>query len=239
MPIIKVIDVTYKYVTKDYEVLALDRISSTFYPGASNVIVGASGCGKSTLLKAILGTIEYEGDIFFDKDNMNSKSAKERRCSYVNQDIALYPHLTIFNNIAFPLQLLHKKDEEIRKIVYSMAKEFGIYSCLTRLPYEISIGQAQRASICKALIKRSDVYVFDEAFSNLDKPNTSLIMDKIKDAIADPNASKIFVTHDIEFANEYADRIFVMKEGKIVARGSKEEIKESSDPYVMRLFNSK
>lgn len=239
MPIIKVFNLTYKYLSKDYEVLALDNISSTFYPAINNVIVGVSGCGKTTLIKAILGVIDYEGDILFDDQNVNMKSPKERDCSYVDQDIALYPHLSIFNNIAFPLQLLHLKEEEIRKRVYFIAKEFGIYPCLTRLPHEISIGQAQRASICKALVKKSRVYIFDEALSNLDKPNTVLVMDKINEIITEKELTKIFVTHDIEFAKEYADKIYVMHDGRIVSVGNKQQMEESNDPYIKELFKSK
>lgn len=239
MPKITVSNVTYKYLTKDYEILALDNISLAIKPGINNVIIGASGCGKTTLLKAILGAIDYEGDIFFGDVNVNMKNAKDRKCSYVNQDIALYPHLPIFNNIAFPLQLARFKEDEIRYRVNKISKEFGISQCLSRLPREISIGQAQRASICKALVKSSDVYIFDEAFSNLDRPNTVLCLEKINKVIQDSNVTKIFVMHDISLALEIADEIFVMKDGKVITRASPKEIKESSNPDVVELIKAK
>ena len=166
--VVKNLVVKYE-LNKKQEATAIDHINAVFSDGEFNVIIGPSGCGKTTLLKTLLGLLDFEGDITLDGVDINDYSIGERNFAYVSQDIVLQPHVTIFDNIAYPLKIRGIDKNTIIEKVNEIAKELKIEECLTRKPRHISIGQAQRVAIARALVKNANVYFFDEPFSNLDK----------------------------------------------------------------------
>ena len=167
---IKNLKVTYKNKRKS-EVVALDNFNCVIEPDSFNVVVGYSGCGKTTFLRCIAGLIDYDGSIYFDDDNVDKLSPKERNIAFVSQNYVLYPRMTIFDNIAFPLVNKGASKEEIVKRVYEVADRLDIRYCLSRKPKHLSGGQQQRVALARALVKKPSIYLFDEPLSNLDNIN--------------------------------------------------------------------
>lgn len=235
--VINNLTVTYD-LPKKQKVQALKGINATFKDGEFNVIIGKSGCGKSTLLKALLGLVYFEGDVFLDGVDLYDYSIGERNFSYVSQDIVLQPHVTIFDNIAYPLKIRGMEKELIVQKVNELAKELDIVDCLSRKPKQISLGQAQRVAVARALIKNSNFYLFDEPFSNLDQKNRSYSKKLLLDLIKKTNASVIYVTHSIEEATSLADKVFVMDNGIFVFEGTPDELITSKDERIKSLVYS-
>ncbi len=187
------------------------------------VIMGESGSGKTTLLRAIGGLTTYSGDIILDGINLNNIRTKDRNFSYVNQNIALYPHLTLFQNIAFPLKGHFIKGEEIRRRVIDEARNLGIEDCLNMRPSQVSFGQCQKAAVAKALIKKSELYLFDEPFANVDEASRFNILNEFKRVLKEEGASVIYVTHSFKEAMFLGDYFLLISEGNVIGAYSKEE----------------
>ena len=214
-------------------------LSATFLEGQINVIIGASGCGKTTMLRAILGLLPYEGAIYYDDIEISNIGMRERNMAYVNQDISLYPHMSAFNNIAFPLLAAGAPGEEIRERVYAIAEKLHISECLARKPRQLSLGQCQRVAIARALVKRASLYVFDEPFSNLDKALSEPLNAEMKTLFHEMGATVLFVSHDLKEAFQIADRVFMMEEGgNIFASGSVKEIVQNPLPKVQEFVRA-
>jgi len=193
------------------------------------VIMGASGAGKSTLLRAILGLMPYEGKILLDGVDLAPVPTKERNFSYVNQEIGLYPHLTVFQNIAFPLKGSFASGEEIRRRVEEAAKRLDIEDCLSRRPKDISLGQCQRAAIAKALLKRSELYLLDEPFASLDEPRRYKIATDVKRVLRSEGASTIYVTHSLREAYLLGDYFLLLQDGRLAFEGEMESFRAYID----------
>lgn len=238
MPEIKIKNLNFSYKKGKKVVMpVLKDVNVTFLNNKINLLIGPSGCGKTTLLKSILGLATYDGDIYFDDINVKNLSIQERNVAYVNQNITLFEHMTGFENIAFPLTLLHANGDEIRERVSEIAKMLGIEDVLSRVPSQLSIGQCQRVLIAKALIKRPLICVFDEPFSNLDKPIAESIIDELKHLFKQINTTVIFVSHDVRQGLRISDRVFVMNEGKFVDEGDPSEIALSENKITRGLFS--
>ena len=220
---------------KDPPFLVLDKLNAIFEDGSFNVIIGKSGCGKTTLLKTIIGILPYDGDIDVDGNDFDLYTIAERNLAYVSQDFALYPHLTIFDNIAFPLKLNGALREEIIDTVSKVAKELDLTHCLTRKPRHLSGGQQQRVALARALVKSPSIYLFDEPLSNVDQQFRAEERHYIKSTVKKYGATAIYVTHDLKEAWSLADKIFIMDEGKIVLEGTPVEILESDSPYATEI----
>ncbi len=193
------------------------------------VIMGSSGAGKSTLLRAILGLMPYEGKILLDGVDLALVPTKERNFSYVNQEIGLYPHLTVFQNIAFPLKGSFASGEEIRRRVEEAAKRLDIEDCLSRRPKDISLGQCQRAAIAKALLKRSELYLLDEPFASLDEPRRYKIATDVKRVLRSEGASTIYVTHSLREAYLLGDYFLLLQDGRVAFEGGMESFRAYID----------
>lgn len=228
--------VTYVNKKTKKEVAALNGFSASFGNGSFNCILGPSGCGKTTLLKSIIGTVDYQGSITIGGVEAKDISIKDKNIAYVSQDFALYPHMAIFNNIAFPLTLTSASTEEIRRRVREVAEMLGISFLLGRKPKHLSIGQQQRVALARAIIKRPDIYIFDEPFSNLDKETSSKIRIDLKKIVTDLGATCIFVTHDVQEAMALGDELFIMKDGKLVCSGKPIDLINSEDENVKPFF---
>lgn len=214
---------------KDQKKEILHGLSLTLPLHKISVLVGESGSGKTTLLRAILGLLPYEGRISLDGINLLGIPTRRRNFSYVNQDIALYPHLTLFQNIAFPLKGSFASGEEIRRRVFASASSLGIEDCLARRPGQVSLGQCQRAALAKALVKKSELYLLDEPFANVDEASRCPMLLNAKRVFQKEGASVIYVTHSLHEAYLLGERFAVMEQGRIALSGGEKEFASYAD----------
>ena len=235
MPEIKLKNLYCYYGKGKNENLVISDMTASFPNGKISVIMGPAGCGKTTLLKSMLGLMEYDGDIYFDDTDVYSIPTYQRHMSYMSQDVYLYPHMTIFENIAFPLRTKKVEREELLKKVRFLAERFGIAHCLNVKPKYLSLGQQQRALLAREIVSDPKVLLLDEPVSHLDTPTKKDILDFIKTLNKDLKRTILYVTHSYKEALEVADRIYVMKEGKFILEGAPNKIMASSDEFVMAL----
>lgn len=237
MPKVAFKNLTVSYQNKKVTNIVIDNLSVSFPNGKISVIIGESGSGKTTLLKVITGILSPDsGDILFDDLVVTYLTPKDRNISYVNQELVLYPKMNVFHNIAFPLEVQNVPVEEIKLRVYEIAEFFGLSSLLTRKIKELSIGQAQKVLLAKAMIKKPSLYLFDEPFSNLDKPLSHTLTLELKKIFAKNEDTVIFISHDIHDAFAIADYIYVMEEGKIIAHGEPTRLLYSKNEKVKGYF---
>lgn len=213
--------VELKKVTKKYgQNLAVNDFSAILPDGHLICLLGPSGCGKSTILNMLCGIISItEGHIFFDDKDVSNLSSDKRNIGMVFQNYALYPHMTVLENIAFPLEVkkISKKQriEESKKI----AKLVHIESLLNRYPSELSGGQQQRVAIARAIIKKPALLLMDEPLSNLDARLRLEMREEIRRIQKETGITTVFVTHDQEEAMAISDSILLMKSGKLIQSG--------------------
>ena len=217
---------------------AIDDLSCNFVDGKFNVIIGPSGCGKTTLLRCIIGSMAYDGMITVDGLDFSTISTRHRKLGYVSQAYSLYPMMTIFDNIAFPLRNKKVGREEIIKRVNEVAKMLSLEDCLNRIPRQISGGQQQRTALARTIVNNPNIFLLDEPFSNIDplmRSQERRILKKVSESF---NKTVIYVIHDFNEAVTLADYIFVMNEGKIVEKGTPNEILDSENEVVVSLRNA-
>lgn len=240
MEIIKLNDFSCFYKNKKEYVTALDKVSLSIERGEFFVIIGESGCGKTTLLRSCLGLSPYyDGEIFVDGVSVDEIDLKRGRYAYVSQEIGLYPSLTVYKNIAFPLSVTHTLPQEIDKRVKKIAAELGIDFLLSRKPSQLSIGQQQRVAIARSLIKDPTIMYFDEPFSNLDPALRLELRSVVKKLHDTYGTTVVFVTHDISEALAIADRIAVLEKGKLVEIGTAEYLVQNGKSELIKGFLNK
>ena len=227
--------VSYDPDTK-HPVIALDHFSAVFMSGKISVVLGESGCGKTTLLQTIAGLLDYDGEILVNGIDYSTVPFEKRSLAYVKQDFVLYPRLTIYDNIVFPLDHKKMSRQEMDERVKTLACEFNIYHCLTRLPKHLSIGQCQRAALAKALVRYPDVVLCDEPLSACDPITANEIQQYLKDFVAKHGTTMVYVTHDIKHALSFADEVFVMNKGKLLDHNTADKIKFSKNVLVQELL---
>ncbi len=189
------------------------------------VLVGPSGCGKSPTLRMIAGLEEVsEGKILIDGQVVNDVAPKDRDIAMVFQNYALYPHMTVFENMAFGLRLRKFPKEEITKRVHEAAAILGIEEYLNRKPKALSGGQRQRVAVGRAIVRKPKVFLFDEPLSNLDAKLRVQMRTEISKLHRRLGATMIYVTHDQTEAMTMADRIVLMKDGHVQQIASPLEI---------------
>lgn len=213
-------------LTKRYqEVTAVDHLSLEIEDGELVCLLGPSGCGKSTTLSIIAGLEKAtEGNIYFDEENVGGLEAEERDIGMVFQDYALYPHMTVQENIAFPLKMQGwKKKDRIEK-VNEAAKMLQIEEYLKRKPGKLSGGQQQRVAIARAIVKNPKILLLDEPLSNLDARLRIELRDEIRRVQKQLGITTIFVTHDQEEALSISDKILLMEKGRISQYSSPKEM---------------
>jgi multiple sugar transport system ATP-binding protein len=189
--------------------------------GEFTVLVGPSGCGKSTLLRTIAGLEEASGGtIEIGGQVVNDFRPRDRDVAMVFQDYALYPHMTVANNIGFGLKARKMPEAEVRKRVVEAARMLGITPLLDRLPRQLSGGQRQRVAIGRAIVRNPRVFLFDEPLSNLDAQLRDEMRGEIKRLHQEIATTIIYVTHDQIEAMTLADRIVLMRDGVIEQQGA-------------------
>ncbi|WP_165735468.1 ABC transporter ATP-binding protein [Pseudoalteromonas sp. C8] len=190
-------------------------------------LLGASGCGKTTTLKAIAGLIEAkQGSIFIDgklvSDEQSFVSPEHRNIGMMFQDYALFPHLTVANNIAFGLSKMSKAQKQQR--VDEMLKLVHLIGCADRFPHQLSGGQQQRVAIARALAYKPSLLLLDEPFSNIDTQVRFELIADIRRIIKATQVSAVFVTHSKEEAFAFSDTLAIMHRGKIEQQGTPEQL---------------
>jgi len=244
--------ITLKNLTKKFdgrgrdktEVTAVDNFDFEIPDGKLIALLGPSGCGKSTTLYMIAGLLEpTEGKIFFGDKDVTNLPTEDRGVGLVFQNYALYPHLTVFQNIAFPLENLKGKEklskEEIIKRVEEAARVVQIDSFLERKPKELSGGQQQRVAIARALVKRPPVLLLDEPLSNLDARLRLQTREELRRIQKETGITTIFVTHDQDEAMSISDMIVVMKDGAVQQTGIPQEVYENpANLFVARFLGT-
>jgi multiple sugar transport system ATP-binding protein len=196
---------------------AIDDVSFTVHDKEFMVIVGPSGCGKSTLLRMIAGLEDIsEGTLAIDGKRMNELGPKDRDIAMVFQNYALYPHMTVYDNMAFGLKLKNYSKSEIKERVTQTAQLLEIEDELHRKPKSLSGGQRQRVAIGRAIIRRPKVFLFDEPLSNLDAKLRSQMRIELQKLHRAINATIIYVTHDQTEAMTLGNRIAVLNKGKLM-----------------------
>ncbi|MFV0383457.1 ABC transporter ATP-binding protein [Paracoccus sp. (in: a-proteobacteria)] len=222
-------DLSLKDVAKSYgDVEVLRHIDLDIKSGEFIVFVGPSGCGKSTLLRMIAGLERISGgDFHIDGQRMNDIPPSQRGIAMVFQSYALYPHMTVRDNMAFALQIAGKSKQEIREATDRAGKMLQLTPYLDRLPKALSGGQRQRVAIGRAIVRDPKVYLFDEPLSNLDaalRVATRIELAQLKASM--PDRTMIYVTHDQTEAMTLADRIVVLAGGGIAQVGAPLELYE-------------
>lgn len=204
---------------------AVENFSLSMEQGEFIVLVGPSGCGKSTTLRMIAGLEDItSGDVYINGEKMTHKHPKDRDIAMVFQNYALYPHMTVEENMAFGLKMKKVDKEEREQRVREAAKIIGLEDYLDRLPKELSGGQRQRVALGRAIVRKSNVFLMDEPLSNLDAKLRIQTRAEISQLSKRLNTSTIYVTHDQVEAMTMADRIVILDQGIIQQIGTPKEV---------------
>ncbi|AOT01688.1 spermidine/putrescine ABC transporter ATP-binding protein [Exiguobacterium sp. U13-1] len=218
--------IQFKDVTKRYDdQTVLDQVSFEIERGKFYTLLGPSGCGKTTILRLIAGFSEAtEGDIIFNGKRINDVPANKRQVNTVFQDYALFPHLNVFENIAFGLRIKKVKEAEIAKRVTDALKFVNLSGYEKREITEMSGGQRQRVAIARAIVNEPEVILLDEPLSALDLKLRTEMQYELRDLQRRLGITFIFVTHDQEEALAMSDEIFVLNHGVIQQSGTPTDI---------------
>jgi multiple sugar transport system ATP-binding protein len=234
-------DVELKAVTKNFGKVTVCRgVDIRVEDGEFVTLLGPSGCGKTTTLNLIAGLEDASaGDILIGGRRVNDLTPFERDVAMVFQNYALYPHMTVAENIGFTLRLRRLPREEVRQRVTALAGSLELGHVLDRLPAQLSGGQQQRVALGRAIIREPKVFLFDEPFSNLDAGLRIKLRAEIKELHQRLRVTSIFVTHDQEEALSLSDRIAVMREGRVEQYGTPAEVySRPVSRYVARFIGS-
>ena len=221
MAVLELINLTKKYG----DFTAVKDMNLTVADGEMVALLGGSGCGKTTTLRMIAGFTEpYAGEVRIDGKRMNKIPPYKRNVGIFFQNYALFPHLTVFENVAFGLKLQKLPKEEIGEKVADMLKLVKLTGLEKRYPRELSGGQQQRVALARALVTRPSVLLLDEPLSNLDAKLRVEMQVEIKRLQKELGITTIIVTHDQEEAVSLADRVIVMNEGEVLQVGRPKEV---------------
>ena len=207
------------------DMTAVNDFTMTFEDGKLVALLGPSGCGKSTMLNMLSGILPAtEGHIYFDEDDVTNMPPQDRGVGLVFQNYALYPHMSVLENIAFPLAIQKVPKAEKIKKAKEMAKLVHVDQFLDRKPKQLSGGQQQRVAIARALIKQPRLLLLDEPLSNLDARLRLEMREEIRRIQLETGVTTIFVTHDQEEAMSISDKIVLMKDGILQQEDGPQEL---------------
>lgn len=203
-------------LTKKFgDVVAVNDLTVTFETGKLISLLGPSGCGKSTILYMLAGIVPVtSGNIYFDDDLVTNLSPEKRGVGLVFQNYALYPHMTVLQNICFPLEIQKVSKPERIERAKNIANLVHIYELMNRKPSELSGGQQQRVAIARALVKKPNLLLLDEPLSNLDARLRIEMREEIRRIQIETGVTTIFVTHDQEEAMSISDNVLLIKAGE-------------------------
>ena len=215
------IKIILKNVSKHFgKVRALDAVDIEFAPGTLTTLLGPSGCGKTTLLRLVSGLEPVSsGEIWFGEDNVTNLSATRRDIGMVFQSYALFPHMTVAQNVGYGLGVLKTAPDEIRERVREVLDMVDMDGYQGRYPDELSGGQQQRVAVARAMVLRPKVLLFDEPLSNIDSKLRRSMRDDIRRLQQVSGITSIYVTHDQAEALAVSDEIIIMRQGTIEQQG--------------------
>lgn len=231
-------NIELKNISKEYkETKALIDLSCKLSDGEFISFLGPSGSGKSTILGIIAGTMSpTRGKVLFDDKEVTDLPPKERNIGFVFQNYALYPNMTVRDNIEFPLEIMKVKKKEMQQRVLDIAKMVKISHLLEKRPHELSGGEQQRVALARALVKRPRLLLLDEPFSNLDPRLAADMRYEIKRLQMELGITTILVTHNQAEAMELSDRIALLSSGKLIQFGYATEIYNQPNNYFCAQF---
>ncbi|MBI2794707.1 MAG: ATP-binding cassette domain-containing protein [Ignavibacteria bacterium] len=218
--------VSFELITKTFDgIVPLRDVSFTIEPGEFFVLVGPSGSGKSTLLRIIAGLESAtSGRLLFDNTVMNNIEPRFRDVGMVFQNYALYPHLTVAENIAFPLRIRRESKSTIEARVREISTLLNIDTLLDRKPRQLSGGQRQRVAVGRAIVRKPRVFLFDEPLSNLDAQLRTHMRTELKNLQKNLGVTAVYVTHDQVEAMTMSDRMAVINDGALQQVGTPSEV---------------
>ncbi len=206
---------------------ALDGVTLDFAPGSLTTLLGPSGCGKTTLLRVIAGFVTpEEGRVFIGGEDRTATPPWRRRIGFVFQSYALWPHMTVLENVAYGLTLRRLPRSEIARRVEAMLATVGLEGLGIRTPGQLSGGQQQRVALARALVLEPDVLLLDEPLANLDARLRAEMRREVRRLQRDLGITTVFVTHDQEEALELSDVVAVMDRGRVAQSGPPDEVWE-------------
>lgn len=233
MPVIKVSHLTKRFEGK----VAVNDISFHLSEREFLVLVGPSGCGKTTTLRMLAGLEPAtSGDIYFGERLVNEIRPKDRNVAMVFQDYAVFPHLTVYENIAYGLRSRGVANKIVKERVPAAAKMFRIEALLNRKPRQVSGGERQRVALARAMVRDAVLYLYDEPLSNLDAQLRHQAREDILALHREKQASSVYVTHDQSEAMALGDRIAVMRDGHIEQLGTGTELYEKPGNLFVAFF---
>ena len=213
-------------LTKKYgQLTALEDFSLEISSGEFMVLLGPSGCGKTTVLRCIAGLTDItSGEIYIGNELVNKLPPKDRDVAMVFQNYSLYPHMNVYDNIAFPLKMRKVHKEKINESVRKIARLLNIDNLLERKPKEISGGQMQRVALGRALVREPKIFLMDEPLSNLDAKLRTEMRVEIKKLQEKVGITTLYITHDQAEAMSMADNVGVMDSGKLLQLDSPQKV---------------
>ncbi|HVK27189.1 MAG TPA: sn-glycerol-3-phosphate ABC transporter ATP-binding protein UgpC [Nocardioides sp.] len=222
--------ITMNHIVKKYGdgFPAVNDVSIDVADGEFMILVGPSGCGKSTLLRMIVGLEDItSGDMLIGEKRVNDLAPRERNLAMVFQNYALYPHLTVYENIAFPLRLAKMPDAEVDRLVREASSTLELDEHLERKPGNLSGGQRQRVAMGRAIVRQADAFLFDEPLSNLDAKLRGQMRTEIARLQKRLGITTVYVTHDQTEAMTLGDRVAVLKRGILQQLATPRELYEN------------
>ncbi|MFQ3670206.1 MAG: ABC transporter ATP-binding protein [Verrucomicrobiia bacterium] len=214
--------------------MIVDHVDLRIESGEMFFLLGPSGCGKTTILRMLAGFYDpEEGEVLFGEKRMNGVPPHERNTALVFQNYAVWPHLTVFENVAYGLRVRKRPESEIQSRVGAALRQVKMDHLADRKPASLSGGQQQRVALARAIVVKPDLLLFDEPLCNLDAKLRIDMRDEIKKLHAETKITAVYVTHDQEEALSLASRIAVMSGGKIQQIGTPYEIyNQPANPFV-------
>ncbi|MFP3042842.1 ABC transporter ATP-binding protein [Treponema primitia] len=223
---VRLVNLTKTFITSTRgEVHAVQNVNLTINPGEFVCLLGPSGCGKTTLLRMVAGfEMPSSGQILIDKDDVIAKTPDKRDLGMVFQNYALFPHLNVFQNIAYGLKIQKRPVAEIKQRVLDGLKTVKMDDFAERVPAQMSGGQQQRVALIRALVMHPGVLLFDEPLSNLDAKLRLYMREEIRRIQLEVGITTIYVTHDQSEAMAMSDKVVILKDGLIQQVGSPQEV---------------
>jgi multiple sugar transport system ATP-binding protein len=227
MATLTLVDLTKRF---GRSVVAVNKFNLEVPDGEFLVLLGPSGCGKTTTMRMVAGLEEVtDGSIYIGDRDVTDLAPRDRNVSMVFQNYAVWPHMSVFDNIAYALKLKKMSKQDIEKTVKEAARLTKIDELLERYPSQLSGGQQQRVAVARAIAVKPQIFLLDEPLSNLDAKLRVSTRTELKSIHAQTGATSVFVTHDQSEAMSMADRIVVMKDGEIIQIGSPDDVYHESN----------